>query len=100
MRVRCVFSSLAFTQTRSTRYGFERSSSYEPAVVLGRDRAVRVVRELADDGHVVPARSQVLGEGLHPGLRGADLGREVLGEQEDPHRARRTDDRRPSQGSA
>ena len=42
---------------------------------------MRVVRELADHGDVVPSRGEVLRERLHPRLGGADLGREVLRER-------------------
>ena len=56
-----------------------------PAVPLGH-HAGRVVRDLAHDLDLVPAPRQSGGEGVQPGRPRGDLRREVLADDQDPHR--------------
>ena len=57
-----------------------------------------MVRELGDHGDVVPAGGEVLGERLHARLGRADLGREVLRNDQDPQPARARRNRRANDG--
>ena len=59
----------------------------EPATVSLVDNARRIVRKSCDHGDLVAKVAEPLGELEHPGLRRADLGREVVRQEHDPQRA-------------